>query len=128
MKLLLDTHTFIWWDSTPEKLSETALALIQDTNNTVLLSVVSVWETQIKSQLGKLSLASPLADIVRTQQTVNGIEVLPIALNHAIALDQLPLHHKDPFDRMLIAQAISENATLISRDSAFAQYSVLVEW
>ena len=128
MKLLLDTHTFIWWDSAPHKLSKAASALIQNADNTVMLSVVSVWEIQIKSQIGKLSLASPLADIVRTQQSVNGIEILPIALDHAITLDQLPLHHKDPFDRMLIAQSISENATLISRDSAFSQYSVSTRW
>ncbi|PZO15353.1 MAG: PIN domain nuclease [Leptolyngbya foveolarum] len=128
MKLLLDTHTFIWWDSAPDKLSETALTLIYEADNTVMLSVVSVWEIQIKSQIGKLALTSPLADIVRTQQSINGIEVLPIALNHVMTLDQLPLHHKDPFDRMLIAQAISEKAMLISRDAALARYSVSVRW
>ena len=87
MKLLLDTHAFIWWDSSPSKFSKTALSLIQNTDNIVLLSVISVWEIQIKSQIGKLSIASPIADIVRAQQNTNNIEILPIALNHAIALN-----------------------------------------
>ena len=128
MKLLLDTHAFIWWDSSPSKFSKTALSLIQNTDNIVLLSVISVWEIQIKSQIGKLSIASPIANIVRAQQNTNNIEILPIAWLNAIALDQLPLHHKDPFDRMLISQAIAEGATLISRDSAFSQYSIAVRW
>lgn len=128
MKLLLDTHAFIWWDSAPNKLSETALALIQDNENTVSLSVVSAWEIQIKSQLGKLSLASPLKDIISAQQSANDFEILPVELKHTFALDSLPMHHKDPFDRLLIAQAIAENATLVSRDSVFSQYSVSVVW
>lgn len=98
MKLLLDTHAFIWWDSEPEKLSARSLAACQDTTNEILLSVASVWEMQIKQQLGKLKLNSPLAEIVANQQKTNGLEILSVSLEHVLALDRLPSHHKDPFD------------------------------
>ena len=127
MKLLLDTHTFIWWDSEPSKLSQRALELLTDKNNLRLLSVVSLWEIQIKHQLGKLTLNKTLRQIVATQQN-NFIEILPITAAHVLALDGLPIYHKDPFDRLLIAQANTENAVLISCDSVFANYSVKVEW
>lgn len=96
MKLLLDTHTFIWWDSEPAKLSSKALALCQDRANTVLLSVASIWEIQIKLQLGKLKLNLSLVEVIESQQQANNIEVLPITLGHVLALDGLPAHHKDP--------------------------------
>jgi PIN domain nuclease of toxin-antitoxin system len=83
---------------------------------------------QIKSQLGKLQRGSPLADIVSSQQHTNGIGVVPVVLSHVLVLETLPAHHKDPFDRLLISQAIIENATLLSRDSVFASYSVQVLW
>ena len=102
MKLLLDTHTFLWWDSEPSKLSSKVLALCQDRANMVLLSVVSVWEMQIKSQLGKLKLSLPLAEMVETQRQANNIEVMSIALAHVLALENLPTPHKGPFDRLLI--------------------------
>jgi PIN domain nuclease of toxin-antitoxin system len=86
MKLLLDTHTFIWWDSEPARLLPHALALCQDRQNVLLLSVVSVWEMQIKLQLGKLRLALPLKEI---------IEILPVTLAHVLALENLPAYHKD---------------------------------
>src|ERR1043165_5954942 len=122
MKLLLDTHTFIWWDGDLTKLSPKAFALCQDPANTLLLSVASAWEIQIKFQLGKLDLDSPLADIISGQQRINQLEVLPINLAHVLALDNLPEHHKDPFDRLLIAQANVEDAVLVSRDMIFRQY------
>ena len=128
MKLLFDTHTFIWWDSDPGKLSSQVLKLCQDENNTLILSVVSAWEIQIKSQLGKLKLDLPLADLIGGQQRINQIEVLPVALEHVLALDRLPQHHKDPFDRLLIAQANVEDATLLSKDAIFIEYSVEVVW
>ena len=126
MKLLLDTHTFIWWDSEPAKLSPQALALCQDRANTLLLSVTSVWEMQIKLQLGKLKLNLPLSEVIENQRQTNNIEVLPIILTHVLALDTLPAHHKDPFDRLLIAQANVEIATLVSADPIFAKYPVQV--
>lgn len=90
MRLLLDTHTFIGWDSEPGKLSSKALALCQDRSNTILLSVVSVWEMQIKSQLGKLKLESPLRKVVESQCKTNDLEVLPIDLEHVLSLEALP--------------------------------------
>jgi PIN domain nuclease of toxin-antitoxin system len=128
MNLLLDTHAFIWWDSEPNKLSPKSLALCQDRANTVLLSVTSVWEMQIKLQLGRLRLKFPLAEIVESQQQANNIEVLPILLTHVLALDNLPNYHKDPFDRLLIAQANVEGALLVSNDPVITKYPVEVVW
>ena len=128
MKLLLDTHVFIWWDSEPASLSSQALALCQDRANTVLLSVASVWEMQIKLQLGKLKLSLPLAEVIESQERINNIEVLPIILAHVLALQNLPAHHKDPFDRLLIAQANVEGAVLISGDPILARYPVELFW
>lgn len=128
MKLLLDTHTFIWWDSQPEQLSTQALDLLTDATNELILSVASLWEIQIKRQLGKLHLQSPLSEILVQQQLTNNLVVLPIALEHVLALDQLPLHHKDPFDRILIAQAIYEQAILVSADAVFTAYPVKTAW
>ncbi|MGH7452849.1 MAG: type II toxin-antitoxin system VapC family toxin [bacterium] len=128
MKLLLDTHAFIWWDSEPDKLSPTALAAYQDRANTLLLSVASVWEMQIKIQLGKLKLNLPLAEVIEGQRKANNIEILPVMLAHVFALQNLPMHHKDPFDRMLIAQANVENIAVIGNDPAFAQYSIKLLW
>jgi len=128
MKLLLDTHTFIWWDSSPQKLSPKALALCQNPENILLLSIGSIWEMQIKIQLGKLSLNLPLPELIESQQQTNNIEVLPINLTHLFTLDRLPNHHKYPFDRLLISQAIVENAVLVSGDSILANYPVKIEW
>jgi len=128
MKLILDTHTFIWWDSEPTKLSSQAYSQCQNSQNELLLSVVSLWEMQIKIQLGKLRLALPLKEIVETQQKTNNIEILPVTLAHVLALENLPSHHKDPFDRMLIAQAMVEEAALVSGDPNIAKYSVKVVW
>lgn len=128
MKLLLDTHTFIWWDSEPAKLSPQVLALCQDHQHMLLLSVVSIWEMQIKSQLGKLRLALSLKEIVESQRKINNIEILPITLEHVLALEDLPAYHKDPFDRLLIAQTIVENAVLVSADPNIARYPIQVMW
>ena len=128
MKLLLDTHTFIWWDSEPEQLSEKVFELFQNPGNTIMLSVVSVWEMHIKASLGKLALDRSLAELVRNQQTTNRIEILPVQLPHVLALDELPTYHKDPFDRLLIAQSIIEEAILLSKDTVISQYPVEVVW
>ena len=128
MKLLLDTHAFIWWANEPEKLSERASAACQDSSNTLILSVVSAWEMQIKMQMGKLKISRPIEELIKTQQQTNGLQVLPVELAHVLNLNNLPSHHKDPFDRLLIAQANIEGATLVSVDPAFASYSVQVLW
>ena len=126
--LLLDTHTFIWWDSDPDRLPQRVLALCQSSSTNLLLSVASVWEMQIKQQVSKLKLRMPLADLISGQQETNSIELLPIQLGHVLALDSLELHHKDPFDRLLIAQALVEDAILLSADPIFSQYPATVLW
>ncbi len=128
MKLLLDTHTFIWWDSVPNKLPSQVLALCQDQANEMLLSVVSVWEMQIKLQLGKLQLKFPLEEIIKSQQQTNNIKVLEVTLTHVLALEGLPAPHKDPFDRLLVAQANVEGAVLVSGDKILKQYPVKLLW
>ncbi|HEX8355152.1 MAG TPA: type II toxin-antitoxin system VapC family toxin [Pyrinomonadaceae bacterium] len=128
MKLLLDTHAFIWWLGEPEKLSPKALALLADGDNDLLLSVASVWEMQIKIQLGKLKFTVSLSELVESHRQTNGMEVLPIELGHVLALDALPAHHKDPFDRLLVAQSNVEGASLVSRDPVFSSYPVRLIW
>ncbi len=126
MKLLLDTQIFIWWDSEPERLPPRLLALCEDPDNALVLSVASIWEIQIKVQLGKLDLDRPLANIVEGHLLENQIELLPIELPHVLALEQLPFHHKDPFDRLIVAQALVERLTILSVDSLFDHYPVTV--
>ena len=127
-RLLLDTHTFLWWDSAPDRLSAPVLALCRDSSVILFLSLVSLWEIQIKSGLGKLPLSLPLAEIVRDQQAQHGLQLLPITPRHVYALDGLPLHHKDPFDRLLIAQALTEDLPLASADGLFFPYPISVVW
>lgn len=124
MKLLLDTHVFIWWADQPEKLSPTALAALEDEDNALFLSVASVWEMQIKIQLGRLKLRAELTELVESQREANDVQILPVALIHVLALDALPLHHKDLFDRLLIAQSIEEDATFVTADSKLSAYAV----
>jgi PIN domain nuclease of toxin-antitoxin system len=128
MRLLMDTHTFIWWDSAPEMLSRRVLTLCENRSNTITLSVVSVWEMQIKFQLGKLKLDIPLRDLIENQQKKNELTILPITLEHTLALDVLEYHHRDPFDRLLIAQCNEENMVLLSKDNIFSKYTVNVIW
>jgi PIN domain nuclease of toxin-antitoxin system len=127
MKLLLDTHAFMWWDNDPAQLSPRALAELRDPANTVWFSVISVWEMVIKSQLGKLTLHLPLSQIV-TQQQANGLQVLAATLEHTLAVEALPPVHKDPFDRLLAAQANVEAAEFVTADPIFARYPVRVLW
>jgi PIN domain nuclease of toxin-antitoxin system len=124
MKLLLDTHIFIWWASEPEMQSEAALRACQDESAILLLSVASVWEMQIKVQLGKLKLKAGLQSLVDSQQVTNNLQVLAVELSHVLGLDALPAYHKDPFDRLLIAQSIAEDAILVSADQVFTAYPV----
>lgn len=127
MKLLLDTHTFIWWDSDPGQLSASALAALRDPANSAWLSVVSIWEIIIKAQIGKLTMRLPITDIV-TQQQANGLQVLPVTLAHSLAVESLPPMHKDPFDRLLAAQSTVEGAELVSTDLIFDRYPVQRLW
>jgi PIN domain nuclease of toxin-antitoxin system len=128
MKLLLDTHTFLWLASSPEQLSQTVLAACEDPTNDLYLSVVSAWEIQIKRQINRLQLGTPLDQMIQGQQAANDLRILPVELQHIYVLDELPLHHNDPFDRLLIAQAKAEHAWLVSGDSRLQPYSVNVVW
>lgn len=128
MKLLLDTHTFIWWVSESEKLPKLVQTSFRAPDNSLILSVVSAWEMQIKLQLGKLQFNTPLKTLIGNQQRTNNLQILPVRLAHVWALDSLPLHHRDPFDRLLIAQANVEDAFLVSRDEAFSDYPVKLLW
>src|SRR5262245_6353574 len=124
MNLLLDTHAFIWWDSDPAQLSAPPAAALRDPANPVFLSV---WEIVIKRQLGKLTLRLPLADIVAHQQA-NGLAILPATLPHCLAVNTLPAVHKDPFDRLLVAQANVESMLFVTADSIFSRYPVRTLW
>lgn len=128
MKLLLDTHTFMWWDSDTSRIPPETLSQMQQVDTQLLVSLVSLWEIQIKVQIGKLTLQASLAEIIAHQQIENGVTLLPVTLTHILELDNLPQYHKDPFDRLLIAQCLSESATLVSCDSIFKQYNCPVIW
>jgi len=120
MKLLLDTHVVIWWLEDRTKLTADAINAIDETSNEVFVSAVVAWEMTIKRQLGKLRTPP---DFVSTIASA-GFSELPISIEHGLAVESLPLHHRDPFDRMLIAQAIQEGCTLVTRDSNIQRYSV----
>ena len=116
MRLLLDTHAFIWWSSEPEKLSKETLAAFEDSKNELTLSVASIWEMQIKVQLGKLYITDPLTDLIAIHQKEKDLQILPVFLNHVLALENLLVHHRDPFDRILIAQASAERLVIVTKD------------
>lgn len=128
MLLLLDTHAFLWFIGGDERLSDRARRLIEDPENPIFVSSALLWEIAIKIQIGKLSLAVPFAEVVPRELSNNRMEVLPIRINHLNTLLQLPFHHRDPFDRLLIAQAVSEEIPVITRDSAFGRYEVETVW
>ena len=128
MNLLLDSHVFIWSYDEKRKLSQTALQAIPNPANILFFSAASAWEIQIKIMLKKFRLQDLLADVIAEQQKINGLQILPVKLSHALHLENLPLHHKDPFDRLLISQAIVENMTLVSADANFANYQVNLLW
>jgi PIN domain nuclease of toxin-antitoxin system len=126
--LLLDTHTFIWFDADQSRLSPRAARLLADPANEVLLSVVGIWELVIKSQLGKLTLRDAVQQIVSDQVGKNAVRLLDARADHVYAVVALPAAHRDPFDRLLAAQAIIEGAELVTADPVFAHYPVRVEW
>ncbi len=128
MNLLLDTHAFIWMDIQPAMLSPTATSLIQQSDVNLFLSIVSIWEMQIKIQLGKLHLNATLQETITSQQTINDISILPITPAHIFTLESLPLIHRAPFDRLPISQAKLENLVLISKDSVFKDYKTPLIW
>ena len=126
MKLLLDTHIFLWLNFDPEKLSNNIKNICSDCANELYLSMISPWEIQIKQQLGKLKFQSPLSKLINVQIEQNDLNLLPIKLKHIYALRDLPLIHKDPFDRLLIAQSHVESMKVVTMDKKIQQYSVVV--
>ncbi len=128
MRLLLDTQCWLWWFAQPEKLSEHVIKHIADESNEVWFSVASVWEMGIKVSIGKLPLPEPIDNYVSARMAQLGARSLEINASHALRLATLPLHHRDPFDRILIAQAQVEDMTLVSADSKFNQYEVSLLW
>jgi PIN domain nuclease of toxin-antitoxin system len=128
MKLLLDTHTLIWFLEDNENLSPRAKKAIETNLDTVYISIVSLWEIAIKINLNKLKLEIPFDDLVDIELSANKLELLPILPTHTKVLLTLPLHHRDPFDRMLIAQAKSERLLLVSADNALDQYAIDRYW
>lgn len=128
MRLLLDTHAFLWFIRADPRLSASARQLIESPENERLLSVGSLWEMSIKSSLEKLNLTVPFTELVSEHVEGNAIELLHIAPHHLDVLRQLPFHHKDPFDRLIIAQAIAEELPLLSRDGNFDAYDIERRW
>jgi PIN domain nuclease of toxin-antitoxin system len=127
VRYLLDTHTFIWSDSEPERLSKTVTEIISDSSNFLFLSVITIWEIQIKFQIGKMLLRNPIEELIKEQQE-NNVVILPVNLSHVLKVGELPLYHRDPFDRLLIAQALVEGFTLLSKDENFKAYPATVLW
>jgi PIN domain nuclease of toxin-antitoxin system len=128
MKLLLDTHAFLWFVLNDRQLSAIASNLIAHPANDVLISAASYWEIAIKISLGKYHLPGSFEAWMQHQIQVNEFEILPITISHAALLSTLPFHHKDPFDRLLIAQALVENLSIISMDKVLDMYSVVRRW
>jgi len=131
MKVLLDTHTFLWFIAGDTKLSQTARDSIENLENQRFLSMASLWEIAIKTNLGKLDVIAKdetFAEFFAEQTRRNMIELLPISLLHLAKITTLPHHHRDPFDRLLIAQAQSENLILLSADSALDAYAIARRW
>lgn len=133
--MLLDTHAFLWWIADPDhaKLSSTAKDAIADEQNDIIFSVASGWELAIKASLGRLEvpelkIPKDFGQFIVEQAAENDFEVLSVSLDHAMGVYELPHHHRDPFDRLLIAQALAEGIPLLSKDSEFSSYSVDVIW
>jgi PIN domain nuclease of toxin-antitoxin system len=128
MKALLDTNSFLWFISGDDKLSDTAKAFISDINNELILSTASLWEIAIKISIGKFELLQPYDKLIPNQLDENDIRILPIALDHLTRLIDLPFHHRDPFDRLIIVQALSEELPVVTSDAIFSYYPVKRIW
>ena len=126
MKLLLDTHVWLWWQLAPERLASSTKEAIGSLDNEVLLSAVSSWEMALKIAAGKLQLPRPLSEMVPESLLQDGFINLPIQPAHCYVLMELPMHHRDPFDRMLIAQALVEDCTLVTADRQIQFYSARI--
>ncbi|OUC15791.1 MAG: twitching motility protein PilT [Alkalinema sp. CACIAM 70d] len=128
MQALLDTHALLWWVTNDPQLSKTVRDIITDSNNTLYVSVASSWEIIVKAKTGKLPLPEPATQFIQSCLTVNRFESMAIEIAHVLQIDQLPDHHKDPFDRILIAQAQVGNMPILTIDRLIAQYPVSTIW
>lgn len=128
MRYLLDTHAFLWWIIDDPRLPERARSLIQESSNEIVLSAASSWEMAIKAQLGKLEASGDLAGFVTDHLHRNRFGVLPVHVRHSLAVATLPLLHRDPFDRMLVAQSQLENMPILTGDPLIWQYAVETVW
>jgi PIN domain nuclease of toxin-antitoxin system len=127
MRYLLDTHTLLWFITDDSRLPRVLRNEIIDVNTTCVVSIVSLWEMGIKYSLNKLQLTKNLKDIFAIIDQ-SSLSTSPILVSHILQLNSLPLHHRDPFDRLLIAQAQVENLTILTKDAAFGSYDVSVRW
>ena len=128
MKLLLDTHTFLWFVNNSPGLTTQARDLLEDEFNELYLSAASAWEMAIKSSMGRLQLPAPVVTFIPTQLQINDIHWLPIEFAHLGVVETLPFHHKDPFDRLLVAQSLAEQMPLVSGDPKLDAYGVQRLW
>ncbi len=128
MKALLDTHTFLWWITDNPKLSSRVRKIIGDGKNELFLSAASGWEIAIKAQLGRIKIPNKPEIFISEQMVINAIQGLPIQISHAVHVYNLPTHHRDPFDRMLVAQAQLEGLPILTNDPQISQYTVKVIW
>jgi PIN domain nuclease of toxin-antitoxin system len=128
MRLLLDTHTFIWYVTDNPRLSTHVKLLIEDENNEKLVSIASIWEMAIKHSIGRLNFSLPFIEFVGQQLTVSNIGLLEINLQHIEVVASLPLHHRDPFDRLIIAQSMAEQIPILSVDAIFDAYAIARVW
>ena len=128
MKVLLDTHAFLWLITDEDRLSENARQTFLNTENSLFFSAASLWEICIKKSLGKISLKDGWFQTIKEEMAINTIQWLPIEMTHCAEVTELPFHHRDPFDRMLIAQAIVEEMKLLSRDSRLSEYAIELIW
>jgi len=124
MRILLDTHCWLWWVAEPDKLGDKARRLIEDRRNTIFLSAASSWEISIKYSIGKLNLPEPPDEFVPKRLARDSISALPIEHIHALHVASLPFHHHDPFDRMLISQSILESLPILTVDTQFDSYDI----
>ncbi|MFY9224790.1 MAG: type II toxin-antitoxin system VapC family toxin [Blastocatellia bacterium] len=128
MKLLLDTHAFLWFIMGNSKLSTTARNYIEDTSNDKYISIVSLWEIAIKNSIGKLNLSGSFASVISSQIQLNGFEILDISFQHLVLVSSLPFHHRDPFDRLIISQSIVEFMPILGTDLLFDLYPITRFW
>jgi len=128
LRLLLDTHVFMWAITGDPRLSADASRTFTNPNNEVLLSVASVWEIVVKAAAGKLPFPRPVSSNLRAELKKTSTAVLPMLLQHALQVEKLPLHHRDPFDRIILAQAIEEKIPVVSNDQKFRLYPVQLLW